>query len=287
MRIGSFSWLFVVLFPGFVSAQVTLENPTPGQTLTGIGLLSGWACNAETASVRFDGASQDIPILIGSSREDTRSTCGAADTGFVLLMNWNILGAGDHRLTLFVNGQARVSRTITVVTYGEEFLEGLDKEWIIPDWPKQGTDTRIAWRETKQNIEIVGIDQPILPSGNSSLEALLGRWMFQSPPIGRQHFFTMTDIDPDPEDPHVLGVLEYANSGVRVYGETNTTRWFSQPLKQYEIYWRDGTQCHLYAFDAPSSGNSYTGYYWYGFGTEWEECLRDAHGPYFAVGVRQ
>ena len=282
-------WLFVffILLPSSArtASRATLEAPVEGQTLTGVGLLRGWACDAETVSVRIDKTGNRIPVLVGSPREDTRQVCGMADTGFALLLNWNNLGAGDHTLELFINGQLHTTRTVTVLTYGEPFLRGLEKTWTLPDWPEPGTDTKIAWNEATQNIEIIDIRRPEQPV-NAALEALLGEWYLQSEVHG-QHFFHMTHIDPDPEDPHVLGVLQYTNRGVRVYGETNTTRWFSQPLKQYEVYWIDATQCHLYAFDVYIPTGTATGYYWYGYGSDWEECFQDGHGPYTAVGSRQ
>ena len=261
------------------SSQAALEAPDEGQTLTGIGLLRGWACDAETVSVRIDGHYR-IPILVGSPRGDTEEICGTADTGFALLLNWNNLGAGEHTLDLFINSRLHTTRTVTVITYGQGFLRGLEKTWTITDWPSPGTDTVIAWNQATQNIEIVDI-QKTEPPTDSTLGALLGTWSFQNS-SGVTHRWTMTDIDPDPYDHHAFGVVGQH----RIYGEENTTRWYSQPLKQFEVYWTDAARCHLYAFDLTSPTTA-TGYYWYGFGTEWEECFRDNHGPYTATGKRQ
>lgn len=276
------------------SPQVALEAPDEGQTLTGIGLLRGWACDAETVSVRIDGHRR-IPISVGSPRGDTEEICGTADTGFALLLNWNNLGAGEHTLDLFINSRLYTTRTITVITYGQRYMTGMEKEWTITDWPEPGIDTIIAWNEATQNIEIVDIRRPEPPQ-DIALEKLLGAWHFQAgivSPEGllenrRSHFFTLTHLDTeDPQDEHAVGFLQYtSSSAARVYGERNTVRWFSQPLKEYEVYWVDGTQCHLYAFNAPKSGNTSIGYYWYGYGSDWDECRQDAHGPYTAFGTR-
>ena len=185
-----------------VCAQVTLESPTPGDTLTGIGVISGWACQAQRLTVRFDGAEPDIPILYGSSREDTRATCGTANTGFALLFNWNILGAGDHTLKLSVDGRVRLSRTITVVDYGEEVLKGADGEWTLEDWPRRGVDTVVGWSEARQNIGIVDIledgsvpDPEPDPPAQTGIRALLGSWRFTHR-LG-SHEFTFTRIRTD------------------------------------------------------------------------------------------
>ena len=138
--------------------QATLEAPANGQTLTGVGLLRGWACDAETVSVRIDGGAP-IPVLVGSPRADTQPICGHTDTGFALLINWNNLGVGDHTLDLFINGRLHTSHTVTVITYGQPFITGMKGQWTLTDWPEPGTDTKIAWNEATQNIEIVDIDR--------------------------------------------------------------------------------------------------------------------------------
>ena len=52
-------------------------------------------------------------------RLDTLETCGDADNGFVLLVNWNLLGAGEHRVTAFVDGFELGRATVRVTTVGE------------------------------------------------------------------------------------------------------------------------------------------------------------------------
>ena len=137
--------------------QSTLESPAAGQTVTGVGLLSGWACNATTVSVRFDERGDRIPVPVGGSRKDTESVCGHADTGFALLLNWNNFGAGDHTFELFIDGQLSTSRTVTVIDYGTSFLRGVTGTWVLDNWPEPGINTTVAWNEATQNIEIVDI----------------------------------------------------------------------------------------------------------------------------------
>ena len=276
-----------LFLPHLSYGQVVLESPQPGQTLTGVGLVSGWACEAEEITVRLQEGAAIEPVPYGGSRNDTIPTC--QDDGlnsFSLLVNWNRLGVGTHTMTLFVDGRSVVSREFTVVTYGEEFMQGVEKTWTITDWPERGTDTILRWNEAKQNIEIADIRQPD-PVATAPLEDLLGSWRFGTQEHGAdRHFFTLTGIDPDPLDRHAFGHLDYSSVGARVYGEANETRWFSQTLRQYEVYWLTGTQCHMYVFSVYKPTGTATGYYWYGYGSEWEECFRDAHGPYTAVGAR-
>ena len=215
---------------------------------------------------------------LAAAQTSSQAALEAPDEGQTL--TGNNLGAGEHTLDLFINSRLHTTRTVTVITYGQGFLRGLEKTWTITDWPSPGTDTVIAWNQATQNIEIVDI-QKTEPPTDSTLDALLGTWSFQNS-SGVTHRWTMTDIDPDPYDHHAFGVVGQH----RIYGEENTTRWYSQPLKQFEVYWTDAARCHLYAFDLTSPTTA-TGYYWYGFGTEWEECFRDNHGPYTATGQRQ
>ncbi len=137
--------------------RTTLESPAAGQTVTGVGLLSGWACNATTVSVRFDERGDRIPVPVGGSRGDTESVCGHTDTGFALLLNWNNFGAGDHTLELFIDGQLSTSRTVTVIDYGTSFLRGVTGTWVLDNWPEPDINTTVAWNEATQNIEIVAI----------------------------------------------------------------------------------------------------------------------------------
>ena len=64
----------------------------------------------------------------GMERLDTQEVCGDTDNGFVLLFNWNRLGAGDHMVTALVDGLELGRAMVRVTTVGEgdqeEFLAG-------------------------------------------------------------------------------------------------------------------------------------------------------------------
>ena len=222
------------------SSQAALEAPNEGQTLTGIGLLRGWACDAETVSVRIDGHRR-IPILVGSPRGDTEEICGTADTGFALLLNWNNLGAGDHTLDLFINSRLYATRTVTVITYGQGFFRGLEKEWTIGDWPEPGTDTIIAWNEATQNIEIVGIERTEIPT-TVSVSQLLGTWTLTNT-AGLTHRIHINRLS---EDGHAAS------------GQTDTwdvlVVFKSSGAYTFHMRWPGTNECHKYSFDliAPS-----------------------------------
>src|SRR5438067_914903 len=108
--------LFIALMVATVTAasagaalaatSASLENPQPDSAQSGIGLFSGWSCSGPDVAVSIDGATP-LKIPYGGGRADTASVCGASNTGtgFGLLFNFNLLGAGRHTAQLTVNGQ--------------------------------------------------------------------------------------------------------------------------------------------------------------------------------------
>ena len=71
----------VVLAPALVHAAV-LEIPGNGAKLSGIGVISGWKCEASgPLTVRFNDG-DPISIPYGSERADTAGVCGDTDNGF-------------------------------------------------------------------------------------------------------------------------------------------------------------------------------------------------------------
>ena len=68
-----------------------LENPGPNSFQSGIGVISGWVCEAEAVEIEL-GALGVQPAAYGTARLDTEGACGDTDNGFGLLFNWNLLG---------------------------------------------------------------------------------------------------------------------------------------------------------------------------------------------------
>jgi hypothetical protein len=140
-------------------SAVALENPQPGSFQSGIGLISGWSCQGPTIAVSVDGGPQ-LAAPYGSSRNDTAGPCGAGNTntGFGLLINYNLFGAGSHSAQLFVNGTARGTPTqFTVTTPGGEFLTGVSRQASVPDFPSPGKTTVLIWQESQQNFAIKSV----------------------------------------------------------------------------------------------------------------------------------
>ena len=130
-----------------------LEHPQPGSVQSGIGMLSGWKCEAGTITASFD---DGPPILIphGSPREDTREICLAVHTGYALLWNWNLLGDGEHYVELFDDGVAFAQVSFQVVSLHGEFLTGRRAATTVPNFPAPGETTVLAWQESSQGFAV-------------------------------------------------------------------------------------------------------------------------------------
>ena len=134
-----------------------LENPNNGQIKTGIGVVSGWVCEATNIGILINNSIW-LPVEYGTPRLDTASVCGDTNNGFVTLGNYNLLGDGTHTVRLIVDRE-QIGATVQfkVVTLGREFYRGLSSAWSLPDFPTTGRQTGILWDEAIQNFTIVDV----------------------------------------------------------------------------------------------------------------------------------
>ena len=142
-----------------------LENPGPHSFQSGVGALWGWVCDAEMVEIEIETAQGEVePYMAdyGMERLDTLETCGDTDNGFVLLVNWNRVGAGEHMVTALVDGIALGRAAVQVTTVGEgaeeEFLRGVEGECVAEDFPYQGQSTRLEWQQNSQNFVITDVE---------------------------------------------------------------------------------------------------------------------------------
>ena len=133
--------------------QAVLENPSVGSSQSGIGVISGWACEAGQIVVELAGT--PVPAAYGTPRGDTQSVCGDSNNGFVLLVNWNNLGAGEHEIRALVDGVEFARTTVRVTTLGVDFLRGVRRTVVVPDFPHSGETTTLRWEESLQNFVII------------------------------------------------------------------------------------------------------------------------------------
>ena len=168
------SRILTLVCAGLVFSQsawaVSLENPAPGSIKSGVGVVSGWICDADELEVSFNqGARQFVPY--GSERTDTASVCGDTDNGFGLLINYNNLGDGPHTVTLYADGEVATHVQFNVRTLGTDFLRGLTGQGSVE--LSDGRHVALQWQETIQGFTITdynytgtfpGMDQDNTPA---------------------------------------------------------------------------------------------------------------------------
>ncbi len=149
---------------GAVGLRGVLENPGPHSFQSGVGALWGWVCDAAMVEIEIEtaqGAVEPYRAAYGMERLDTQETCGDTNNGFVLLFNWNRLGAGEHMVTALVDGMELGRAMVQVTTVGEgaeeEFLRGVEGECVAEDFPMLGQSTRLEWQQESQNFVITDV----------------------------------------------------------------------------------------------------------------------------------
>ena len=133
-----------------------LENPGPNSFQSGIGVLSGWACEGEEVVIELNGQPQ--PAAYGTERLDTLEMCGDTDNGFGLLFNWNLLGEGEHEVVAFVDGEELGRATVRVTTLGAEFVRDVEGECTVEDFPMPGETVTLEWQQNSQNFVITDVE---------------------------------------------------------------------------------------------------------------------------------
>ncbi len=162
----------IVLVPSLAHAA-TLGNPGNGGFYSGIGVISGWKCQAngeitveflndagERIVINEGRTSNPVPMLYGSERPDVlkAGACDSDDVGFVAIWNWGNLGDGEHTAVAYDNGVKFAESTFEVVTFGTDFLEEAMTQVSVPDFPHAGETTTFQWNQETQHLETVSRD---------------------------------------------------------------------------------------------------------------------------------
>ena len=128
------------------------ENPPPGVAVSGASLVSGWHCTATRIEIEYDGGPARTRAASGTDRPDTAGVCGRRDTGFGLLVNWADLGPGAHTVRAYADGELMDTRSVTVVDLGAVFLAGKSATATVNDFPSEGRQLVLEWRESLQSF---------------------------------------------------------------------------------------------------------------------------------------
>ena len=135
-----------------------LENPFSGSFQSGIGLFSGWVCDASQVEIEINGdPTLTFMAGYGTDRIDTTGACGDSNNGFGLLFNWNLLGDGTHTVRALADGVEFDSATFTVTTLGREFVRGAVGECTVENFLTLGETVTLRWQESMQNFVITGL----------------------------------------------------------------------------------------------------------------------------------
>ena len=138
-----------------------LENPGRNSFQSGVGLISGWVCDAATVEIALGTLGRQAAAY-GTERLDTLDTCGDTDNGFGLLFNWNLLGAGEHTVVALVDGEELGRAVVRVTTVGTgaeaEFLQGAEGACMVEDFPLLGETVTLEWQQTSQNFVITHVE---------------------------------------------------------------------------------------------------------------------------------
>lgn len=135
------------------AATGTIENPADGSVQSGIGIISGWVCDAGTIVARIDGGAPQ-PVGYGTGRDDTEETCGDADNGFGLLVNWGLLGDGEHTVEVIADDESLGTSTFTVTTFGVSFLRDAEGSYTLEDFPEAGSEVDLDWDQGQQGFVV-------------------------------------------------------------------------------------------------------------------------------------
>ena len=138
--------------------QGYLENPGADSFQSGVGVLSGWVCDADLVEIELNGIPQEAAY--GTERLDTLRACGDTDNGFGLLFNWNLLRDGEHEVVALVDGVELGRATVTVTTLGQEFLRDVTGTCEAADFPVVGERAMLVWQQNSQNFVIAGGSPP-------------------------------------------------------------------------------------------------------------------------------
>ena len=161
-----------------------LENPSQNKSIShvsGVGVISGWACDAEEVLISVEGGegygvwTRLYKAAYGTMRLDTEEVCGDVYNGFSLLFNWNSVNLNPFErrewaeveavsepltFSLFIDGVRIAQTMVQIRTFGEEFLRGAPRTtYTLNDFPHIGESIQVQWEQSLQNFLIIQINE--------------------------------------------------------------------------------------------------------------------------------
>ena len=156
-------WLGLMVLAPTLAHAASLENPSGGLFYSGIGVISGWKCEANgDLTVRFNGG-EPVPLVYGSQRTDVldAGACTSADVGFVAIWNWGELGDGSHTAVAYDDGEefARGTFKTTRLVADKAFVTGVSGRFRARDFPDPGVNVLLRWNQNVQGFVIEGVEE--------------------------------------------------------------------------------------------------------------------------------
>ena len=139
-----------------VSPAAVLESPAQGGALSGLGFISGWKCDAGNITVTIDGG-KPLPVALPQARRALRPVCGPIRPGFIMQLNWTVLGDGAHEVVAYDDGGEFARATFTVGSPGAEFLEDVVRRTVIDGVPAPGESAFLEWNASTQHFAILAV----------------------------------------------------------------------------------------------------------------------------------
>jgi len=160
-----------------VNAQQTLGVPVANSTQSGIGLIRGWACDANEVEIVIDDETT-IPAVYGNLRGDTESVCGDSNNGFEVLINWNLFSVGEHNIKALADGVEFADWSFNVASLGlGDFPKDISKTHVFANFPENGSLTTMSWSEVDQNFKMTSSIKEGVPE-KFTQEWLEGRTLY-------------------------------------------------------------------------------------------------------------
>jgi hypothetical protein len=134
--------------------RANLESPQQSSFESGIGLIRGWVCQAQSVEIQINDELRRT-VAYGTTRGDTLEVCGDDNNGFGYTFNWNLLGTGTHWLRAFADGAEFANVSFNVTTLGVDYLQGVSGEYTLLSFPQAGQSVTVRWAEPHQNFLII------------------------------------------------------------------------------------------------------------------------------------
>jgi hypothetical protein len=148
--IASFDYPIRTDTPQLANAEV----PAQDSVQSGIGIIRGWACEANRVTVQFDDLAP-FELAYGTRRTDTREVCGDSNNGYGGVFAWGLLGAGQHTMRTYIDDSLVDTVSFEVAGLEQPFVTGLEGTYVLEGFPGPGESVTVRWSEAAQNFVIV------------------------------------------------------------------------------------------------------------------------------------